>query len=133
MTGFHSLIIYIKEMEDIVYLIIVGFAILQIALLLKIWKMTNDVSKIKEYISLISERSLSVESRKNALVQKSISYMLDLYRLSKTTDPEKNQSKIDDIFEREKDLLDSWIDDYLLRDAISLDELKGLIVNHFIV
>lgn len=119
-------------MEEMIYLIVVIFGIIQLALIVKIWKMATATDKIKERLFLISDRVIPEEYRKRAVVKKAFEQIQYLYRLHPSNNADKINSKMNTIFNTQEQWFLDLIDDHLLSDVFTLDELKEIITKYFI-
>lgn len=110
------------EFSTLIAIITLIVSILQIVLFFKIWKMTNDTAEIKQTLKNILIRELSVETRKDRLIEDVIK-KLDFYD-GFTYSKSNLEEAIDKQTELQKPFIIGLLDVYNLSDIYTIEELK---------
>lgn len=108
----------------LVYIVVIVIAIFQLILLMKIWNMTNDISKMKEKVFAFMSRSSSVERRIDIVKVNMLSKLKQEYFISKETNWSQLPIKINEAFDKEGENIREMLADYDLEDNYNIDSLK---------
>lgn len=112
---------------------IIILAVFQLALLVKIWQMTNDVRVMKDKFIVVSMRDYPVERKIEIINDAAYNRLWSWHKVRKNKDSYKVSAKIEKAVKQDYKFFQTLIDEYCANEVYSVEKIKERMIDYFII